>query len=77
MHLYVYWLPEYLYRQRGFSLKEIGLFAWVPFLFADLGSIFGGWFSGRLIAAGYPLHDARRISAALGATLPSPASAWR
>jgi ACS family hexuronate transporter-like MFS transporter len=69
MHLYVYWLPEYLYRQRGFSLIEIGLFAWVPFLFADLGSIFGGWFSGRLIAAGYPLHQARRISAILGSIL--------
>lgn len=41
MHLYVYWLPEYLYRQRGFSLTQIGLFAWVPFLFADGGSIFG------------------------------------
>src|SRR5437899_10034425 len=42
MHLYVYWLPEYLYRQRGFSLKEIGLFAWVPVLFADVGRIGGG-----------------------------------
>ena len=69
MHLYVYWLPEYLYRQRGFSLKEIGLFAWVPFLFADVGSIGGGWFSGWLIARGYPLHEARKISILLSTIL--------
>jgi MFS transporter, ACS family, hexuronate transporter len=69
MHLYVYWLPEYLYRQRGFSLKEIGLFAWVPFLFADIGSILGGWFSGWLIARGYSLHDARKISVIISTTL--------
>ncbi|HTM48583.1 MAG TPA: MFS transporter [Bryobacteraceae bacterium] len=69
MHLYVYWLPEYLYRQRGFSLKDIGLFAWVPFLFADVGSILGGWFSGWLIARGYGLHDARKISIALSTLL--------
>jgi ACS family hexuronate transporter-like MFS transporter len=69
MHLYVYWLPEYLYRQRGFSLKEIGLFAWVPFLFADIGSIGGGWFSGWLIAKGYAAHDARKISIVISTIL--------
>jgi MFS transporter, ACS family, hexuronate transporter len=52
-----------LYRQRGFSLTQIGLFAWVPFLFADFGSIFGGWFSGWLITRGYSVHEARRLSA--------------
>jgi len=69
MHLYVYWLPLYLFKQRGFSLTQIGLFAWVPFLFADIGSIGGGWFSGWLIARGYPLHDARKISIILSTTL--------
>jgi ACS family hexuronate transporter-like MFS transporter len=73
MHLYVYWLPEYLYRQRGFSLTEIGLFAWVPFLFADIGSIGGGWFSGWLITKGYKLHEARKISV-IGATILTVAS---
>ncbi len=48
----VYWLPEYLFQQRGFSLRDIGLFAWLPFLFADIGSIVGGWSSGMLIAPG-------------------------
>ncbi|MGH9722829.1 MAG: MFS transporter [Bryobacteraceae bacterium] len=69
MHLYVYWLPEYLYRQRGFSLRDIGLFAWVPFLFADIGSVVGGWFSGWLIARGMSVDRARRISIAIGTAL--------
>lgn len=69
MHLYVYWLPEYLYRQRGFSLKEIGLFAWVPFVFADIGSVVGGWFSGWLIARGHSVHRARLISIVIGTSL--------
>lgn len=69
MHLYVYWLPEYLYRQRGFSLKEIGLFAWVPFVFADIGSVLGGWFSGWLIARGHSVHRARLISIVIGTSL--------
>lgn len=69
MHLYVYWLPEYLYRHRGFSLRDIGLFAWVPFVFADIGSIAGGWFSGRLIAAGRSVHDARKIAIIIGTAM--------
>ena len=52
MQFYIYWLPEYLYRARGFSLTEIAFFAWVPFLFGDLGSIGGGWAAGFLIRRG-------------------------
>jgi ACS family hexuronate transporter-like MFS transporter len=33
--LYITWLPLYLNRVRGFSLKQIGMFAWLPFVAAD------------------------------------------
>ena len=56
---YVFWLPEYLKRERGFSLAMIGLFAWIPFLAADLGNLAGGWMSGRLIRRGRPVVRAR------------------
>ena len=69
MHLYVYWLPLYLFKVRGFSLTQIGLFAWVPFLFADIGSIGGGWFSGWLMSRGFGLHEARKLSIILSTTL--------
>jgi ACS family hexuronate transporter-like MFS transporter len=67
VQFYIYWLPEYLYRQRGLSLKAIGLFAWVPFLFGDIGSITGGWLAGALIRRGWSVTNARRITMGLGA----------
>lgn len=67
VQFYIYWLPEYLYRERGLSLKAIGLFAWVPFLFGDIGSIAGGWVAGRLIRAGLSVTQTRRITMLFGA----------
>jgi ACS family hexuronate transporter-like MFS transporter len=67
---YVYWLPTYLTEERGFSLRAIGLLAWIPFLASDAGSLLGGWLSGRLLRRGVSLTRARRsilLAAALGA----------
>lgn len=68
VQFYIYWLPEYLYRERGLSLKAIGLFAWVPFLFGDIGSIAGGWVAGRLIRAGLSVTQTRQITMLFGAS---------
>src|SRR5262249_15710636 len=51
--LYITWLPLYLANARGFSLTKIGLFAWVPYVAADAGSLIGGWLSGFLIDRGW------------------------
>jgi len=67
--LYITWLPLYLYNARGFDLKKIGMFAWVPFLTADAGSLFGGWLSGRLITKGWSTDRARKTVLLLGAFL--------
>lgn len=66
--LYITWLPLYLYNVRGFSLKEIGMFAWLPFVAADAGSLSGGWLSGFLIARGWTVDKARK-AVILAATL--------
>ena len=57
---YVFWLPQYLSDARGFSLKQIGSFAWIPFLAADLGNFTGGFASGFLIKRGMPVIRARK-----------------
>ena len=67
VQFYIYWLPEYLYRERGFSLKSIGMFAWVPFLFGDLGSIGGGLAAGWLLRRGCSVTAARRAAMGFGA----------
>jgi ACS family hexuronate transporter-like MFS transporter len=59
--LYVVWLPLYLFNVRGFSLKQIGMFAWLPYVAADAGSLVGGWWSGWLIARGWPVNRARKF----------------
>ena len=43
---FVFWLPQYLSDARGFSLKQIAVFSWLPFVAADIGNFTGGWLSG-------------------------------
>ncbi len=56
---YLFWLPKYLVEQRGFTMIEMGMLAWIPYLAADLGALSGGWLSGRLVARGQPVLVAR------------------
>jgi len=57
---FVFWLPQYLSDARGFSLKQIAVFAWIPFVAADIGNFTGGWISGVLIRRGMPVIRARK-----------------
>ena len=54
------WLPNYLKNERGFTLAMIGLLAWIPFLFADLGNMTGGAVSSLLIRRGWSVDRARK-----------------
>jgi MFS transporter, ACS family, hexuronate transporter len=56
---YVFWLPQYLSDARGFSLKRIALFAWMPFVAADLGNFTGGFISGFCIRRGVSVVKSR------------------
>lgn len=68
-HFYWYWLPEYLRRERGMSLEMIGLVAWLPFLFGDIGNIGGGWFSSWLIRRNWSADRARKTAISLAVVL--------
>lgn len=54
------WLPNYLKNERGFSLALIGMLAWIPFLWADIGNLTGGGVSSLLIRKGWTVDKARR-----------------
>jgi MFS transporter, ACS family, aldohexuronate transporter len=56
---YVFWLPQYLSDARGFTLQRIALFAWMPFIAADVGNFTGGWVSGYCIRRGLSVVRAR------------------
>jgi len=64
-----FWLPLYLSQVRHFNLKEIALTAWLPFLAADLGCMFGGVVVAFLQKRGVTLVNARRSAFTLGACL--------
>lgn len=67
--LYISWLPKYLADARGFSLTKIGLFAWVPYVAADAGSLSGGWLSGYLISRGWSVDRSRKLVILIAALL--------
>jgi ACS family hexuronate transporter-like MFS transporter len=39
------WIPLYLMTERHMNIKEVALFAWLPFLAADIGCVLGGYLS--------------------------------
>lgn len=63
------WMPLYLVKVRHFDLTQIALFAWLPFLAADLGCLFGPAVAAELHRRGIRLIDARRAAFTVGALL--------
>ena len=65
-----FWIPLYLASERGMDLKQIALFAWLPFLAADLGGVSGGYCSPFLVRRfGLSLTDSRVTGISLAAVL--------
>jgi ACS family hexuronate transporter-like MFS transporter len=64
-----FWLPLYLTTARGFDLKQIVLFAWLPFVAADAGCLFGPAVALWLQRRGVGLITARKLTFTLGALL--------
>ena len=50
--MFVTWLPIYLGQKYGMDLKALATYMWIPYVGAALGSIAGGWVSGRMVSAG-------------------------
>lgn len=67
--LFVGWMPIYLADQYGFNVKEIGFFAWVPYVGAAIGSLAGGYYSGRLLINGASVDKARKKTILIGCVI--------
>jgi MFS transporter, ACS family, hexuronate transporter len=82
-YFYLFWLPKYLYDARGFDIKAVGTFAWIPPAAAGVGCLVGGWFSSWLLHRNLPLNRARKAALAASAIImplilfvPSVPVAW-
>lgn len=71
--LFVAWIPIYLIDSFGFNVKELGLYAWVPYV----GAMFGAWFGGLLaqnrLNSGWTVNKTRKFVITLGAAIMVPA----
>lgn len=67
--LFVGWMPLYLAETYGFDVKQIGFFAWVPYVGAAIGSVSGGYFSGRMISNGATINKARKTAISIGGVI--------
>jgi ACS family hexuronate transporter-like MFS transporter len=56
------WVPSFLFSKFHVNLLALGLPLVVIYLMTDVGSIFGGWLSGRLIKAGFGVFTARKLA---------------
>jgi len=61
----LFWLPKYLYDARGFDIKQVSYYAWIPYAASGLGSFMGGWFSSELLRRGYSLDLSRKLALGL------------
>ena len=67
-----FWIPKYLQQERGFSLADVGKYAWIPFAALAVGNVAGGAIPRYLIARGWSINRARKttmfgVSVAIGA----------
>lgn len=80
---YLFWLPKYLYDARGFDIKAVGTFAWMPSAAAGVGCLLGGGFSSYLLRRRFSLGVARKVALGISAALmpcviliPHVAASW-
>lgn len=67
--LFVTWLPTFLKEQFMFDIKQIGAFTWVPYLFAAIGSLVGGYHASVQIKKGIEPQKARKNAIAVGSVI--------
>jgi len=64
--MFLTWLPTFLKEQFNFDLKQVGAFAWLPYLFAAIGGLAGGFFSSWQIKKGISAVKARKNAITIG-----------
>ncbi len=67
--LFVGWMPIYLFDVYGFDVKEVGMFAWVPYVGAAIGSVAGGYVSGRIIGNTGSINKGRKTTIVIGGVI--------
>ena len=67
--MFVTWLPTFLKEQFTFDIRKVGAFGWVPFLFAAIGGLSGGFYSSSLVKKGVAPAKARKNAITIGCVI--------
>ncbi len=59
---YLFWVPDFLERQHGVHLAQLGLPVVVIYLISDVGSVAGGWLSSFMIRRGFSVNAGRKVA---------------
>jgi len=66
---FIFWLPKYLADVRHLNIKQIGYYAWIPYLFAGIGSFAGGILSSYLIRRNLSIGASRKTCLCISAAI--------
>ena len=69
---YLFWLPKFLDAGCGVKLAGVAAPLVAIYVLADVGSVFGGWFSGSLIKRGWTVNKSRKTAMLIAALLIVP-----
>ncbi len=67
--MFVTWLPTFLFEQYGFNIRQVGAFGWVPYVFAAIGGLAGGFYSSWLIRRKMNPVKARKYAITIGSVI--------
>jgi MFS transporter, ACS family, hexuronate transporter len=68
-YFYLFWLPPYLAQERGFDLRKISYFGWIPFAMSTFGALASGWMAQRLLRLGWTIDRTRKTILLFAAAL--------
>ena len=71
--LFIVWIPLYLNRVYDMEVKELALYAWVPYFGAMLGAWFGGLLAQNRIKSGWSVDATRKMVISIGCLTMLPA----
>jgi len=58
----LFWIPDFLERNHGLKLTQIGVPIMVIYVLADIGSIGGGWISSAMLQRGRSVNTSRKVA---------------
>jgi len=59
-YFFAFWMPKFLQQERGFDLRAIGRYYWIPYVSLALGNIAGGALPALLVRGGWSVDRARK-----------------